>query len=33
VEAVSIIAPVGDREPVRLDEAVSPVAGRRFTRR
>jgi len=33
VEAVSVIAPVGDREPVRLDEAVSPVAGRRFTRR
>jgi (E)-4-hydroxy-3-methylbut-2-enyl-diphosphate synthase len=33
VEPVSVIAPVSAREPVRLDEAISPVAGRRFTRR
>jgi (E)-4-hydroxy-3-methylbut-2-enyl-diphosphate synthase len=32
-EPVSVIAPVTPREPVRLDEATSPVTGRRFTRR
>jgi (E)-4-hydroxy-3-methylbut-2-enyl-diphosphate synthase len=32
-EPVSVIAPVRKREPVRLDEDASPVAGRRFTRR
>jgi (E)-4-hydroxy-3-methylbut-2-enyl-diphosphate synthase len=32
-EPVSVIAPVVPRERVQLDETVSPVAGRRFTRR
>jgi hypothetical protein len=30
---LSVLGPNGEGDPVRLDEAESPTAGRRFTRR